>query len=964
MLFQPQDGPRVYGQEPGRDLARDLVEGLMARTRDLPPEYLARTEIYVSISSLRSGLVDRFKAHGDCLLPRIRLLNELTSTNELPGLPDLSPRIERRLRLAKLLRSLPTGAAPLPSHGTVMSLAASLETLLDEMDCEGVCCADLTALDMVDLSEHWHNSFTVIQQIDALWDSTAMPGEFGRMLQVIKALEARWDKVPPDHPIIVAGSTGSVGATRRFMKRVARLPQGAVVLPCLDREMPADQWQMIQDVGAADHSQHNIAAFLAALGLERADVPTWLPDGAGNEARQKLVSLMMCPAPDTHRWVHQGPALDLTTATAGLSLIESRSERQEAIAIAIAIREAVQQEKSVALVTPDRRLVRQVCTALSRWSIIPDNRFGLTLDLTQTGSFLIAIARMMDRAPTAVDIITLLEHPLASKPDNRFLHQRLTDLINVELRRRKPVRDLLDQLHRWTARLGDTAMEWVIPWLELFENIEAVGEDHLVTLVDRHQALVTDALAIGNREWSDTDAGTQCQAHLAELRRRAHDYGRMAPADYAEVIKGLLQANRMQAGAASHPGILIWNTEDARMQKPDRIIAGRLNAGIWPPALQPDIWLSHQIRSRLGLSVPEHRVGLSAHDFQHVMALDEVFLTRCIEAGTESTLPSAWLVRLTSLLEGAGHAGQAALAGMQERGRTYLEWAATIDASAGKQQAAPRPSPQPPVHVRPRQLAVTSLPTLIANPYAVYARFILQLQVLDGLTTRPDPRIRGQTLHRIMEGFVRQSRDRPRVEWIALLQEIADGEFANAQAPGHSIMIWKNVFNRIIADIVAFERGPRAGRDIIVETSGEYRIPELDFTLTAKADRIEIDPDDDSCEVYDYKSGGLPGKRTIQSVDVQVPVLMQMAAHGAFTEHPTMSIRNGGLIGIGNRFELMAFQEREIDYESIWMDVLQMLTHFLSPDSGYTAKRYPKLPYGQEYDHLARHDEWRHNPGP
>ncbi|MCY4258645.1 MAG: hypothetical protein OXC91_00080 [Rhodobacteraceae bacterium] len=70
MLFEPQHRPRVFAQPPGSDLARDLVDGLVDRCRDLAPEILARTEIYVSISSLRYGLRNQFIERGNCLLPK------------------------------------------------------------------------------------------------------------------------------------------------------------------------------------------------------------------------------------------------------------------------------------------------------------------------------------------------------------------------------------------------------------------------------------------------------------------------------------------------------------------------------------------------------------------------------------------------------------------------------------------------------------------------------------------------------------------------------------------------------------------------------------------------------------------------------------------------------------------------------------------------------------------------------
>ena len=43
-----------------------------------------------------------------------------------------------------------------------------------------------------------------------------------------------------DRPVIAAGSTGSVPATARLLKAIARLPNGALVLPGLDTELDAE----------------------------------------------------------------------------------------------------------------------------------------------------------------------------------------------------------------------------------------------------------------------------------------------------------------------------------------------------------------------------------------------------------------------------------------------------------------------------------------------------------------------------------------------------------------------------------------------------------------------------------------------------------------------------------------------------------------------------------------------------
>ncbi len=97
----------------------------------------------------------------------------------------------------------------------------------------------------------------------------------------------------------------------------------------------------------------------------------------------------MRPAPVTDAWLSEGPKLsDLKEATRGLTLIEARDPRDEALAIATRLRQAVEDTQSAALITPDRMLSRRVAAALDRWNIIPDDSAGQPLHLSPPGRFL------------------------------------------------------------------------------------------------------------------------------------------------------------------------------------------------------------------------------------------------------------------------------------------------------------------------------------------------------------------------------------------------------------------------------------------------------------------------------------------------------------------------------------------------------------------------------------------------
>ena len=70
-----------------------------------------------------------------------------------------------------------------------------------------------------------------------------------------------------------------------------------------------------------------------------------------------------------------------------LAVIEAANPEMEALAIAVAMREARHLGKSAALVTPDRALARRVTAALGRWNLAFDDFGGDALMETSAGIF-------------------------------------------------------------------------------------------------------------------------------------------------------------------------------------------------------------------------------------------------------------------------------------------------------------------------------------------------------------------------------------------------------------------------------------------------------------------------------------------------------------------------------------------------------------------------------------------------
>ncbi|MEO8531887.1 MAG: double-strand break repair protein AddB, partial [Deltaproteobacteria bacterium] len=410
-MFEPQDQPRVFYLPPGVDFSRAFVDGFRARSATLAPLDVARAEIWVNTNRTLFRLSELFAAHRPLLLPKMLIIEDLAK-RPFPGLQPAVPRLERILDIAALIRKFIAADPGFAHPSAAFDLANSVARLFAEFQEEQVDASALADLDVTDQSGHWQRALTFLTTITAHYGpGQALPESEGRQRAAADALIAKWQITPPNHPVLVAGSTGSRGTTTRVMEAVAHLPQGAIILPGLDPDMPAAVWQTLaEDDAHQDHPQYRFARLLARLQLDPKSLQVWDAAPPLCPSRNRLISLALRPPPLTDQWRDEALLLtDMTEALDGLSLIAADGPRTEAIAIAYALRRAAGEGKTTALITPDRTLARRVSSALARWNIAPDDTAGEPLGLTPAGRFTRQIADLMCRTPSAEKLIALLK---------------------------------------------------------------------------------------------------------------------------------------------------------------------------------------------------------------------------------------------------------------------------------------------------------------------------------------------------------------------------------------------------------------------------------------------------------------------------------------------------------------------------------------------------------------------------
>jgi ATP-dependent helicase/nuclease subunit B len=1030
-MAEPRPRPRVFTIASGAPFLATLAEALLSGSlvpldADDPLALAGLTVLLPTrraVRAFRETMIARLGGAA-AILPVIRPIGDIDEEDHLLdaaveptadrlALPPTISRLNRRLALTRLtltwartvrrdmLALAPGEALAIPaSAADATRLAGNLARLLDDMETAGVPWDALRRLVPEDHAKYFQITLDFLKIVAERWP--AYLAEIGRVDPavrrdtLIRAAAERLDRQPPPAPVVAAGSTGSIPATAALLKAIAGLPNGAVVLPGLDRGLDEAGWTAIdggdKDTAAHGHPQYGLKQLIAAIGIARDEVEPLAADPAA--ARARFVSEAMRPAETVDAWVRH--AVSAADALAGVDLIVARNEQEEATAIALAIREAVDKpETTVALVTPERTIARRVAVELARWGLGVDDSAGAPLAGEPAGVFARLLAEVAASDADPVKLLALLKHPRAAFGMDRALCRRAARLLEVALfrghrlsggvttlkpalERARTARDaetyvpaarrrLTDDDWRLAGRLAERLAEALAPIEAAFaankEIPVAAATDLLLAAL---AAAASDETGADGSLWQGADGEVLAALLTGLIDEHQGTELVIAPRDYPFFLTALLEDAVVQRPAGADPRIHIWGTLEARLQSVDLLILGGLDEGVWPAATRTDPWLSRTMRADIGLPPPERRLGLSAHDFAEAMAAPRVVVTRAEKRGGTPTVESRWLQRLRAL------AGEAAADAMTARGTVYVDLARDIDwVKAENVRPAKRPEPTPPLAARPRRLPVTDIEILIRDPYAIYAKRVLKLEELDPVGKAPDYALRGSLIHDALATFTKAWTGPYDASAEAAL--IAAGRKALAEIADFPDVhaIWSFRFANMARWLVGWE----AARDAAIaerrsEVDGELKMPlgEGTFTLTGRADRIDVRTDG-SLDILDYKTGTPPtAKQVAVGFAPQLGLEAAMAVRGAFDAalagRHVETLAWLGLGRVGRDEPVKSAVERGWTTERVEQEVFAqfeaLVTAFNDPARAYVSRARPMFETRHEspYDHLARVREW------
>jgi ATP-dependent helicase/nuclease subunit B len=965
----------------------------------------AAGELFLDTLRCDAAVLPRFVALGD--IDEDELAFSSASGAASLDLPDSMEKLERRLLLARLIAHWARTPEVQGAHGAplvartpaaALTLADELARLIDDMITRQVPWHRLDELVPDRFDPYWQLSLRFLKIAREAWpEILAERGliEAAERRDRLLVAEAMRLTEAPSGPVIAAGSTGSMPATAALLTAIAALPSGALVLPGLDTELDRDSWECI--AGRAEtsereavppvlvHPQFAMHMLLRRIGMDRELVVSL---GEAGRARGRLVSEAFRPAATTELWTHRLQHDLIGEALAGVTVIEAANAEEEADAIAVALREAIEDpDARVALVTADRALARRVAAALSRWNVKCEDSRGRSLDETPAGVFarLAAAAALGGLAP--VTLLALLNHSLFRLGAAAGGHARAVAVLERALLRGPAPRPGCAglahalaafgreraNLHRRDPRAGltDAELDMAAALIERLAGalapLEKLGaaQRSFGAISARHREVVA---ALGTDNTGGVPASAdEDGAALAELfeeiaAREAADDLVLAPHDYPDLFRTAAAGRSIRSTRESGARVHILGPLEARLQSFDALVVGGLVEGSWPPETHSDPWLSRPMRQELGLDLPERRIGLSAHDFAQCLGAERTVLTRAAKLAGAPTVASRFVQRLAAV------AGEIRWDEALARGTRYLTLARTLDCAARVAIAAP--APKPPRAARPTYITVTDVEHWLRDPYTIYAKHVLRLTPLDPVNTPPGARDRGNLIHNAIGDFTQKFAEALPPNAVEELLRIGRERFGPLEDFPEARAFWWPRFLRTASWFIGWEAARRAGlAQSRAEIRGEITIPlgERSFRLACRADRIDR-LTNGQYVIVDYKTGEVRSEKQVRTgLAPQLTLEAAILRNGGFPEIPGgasvaeltyVQLKGGEPAG---EDKTIAFTEGTPDTQAdhALRCFTTLVTRFESEDQPFRSLVHPmwKARYG-DYDHLARVKEW------
>lgn len=925
----------LYTTPPGCDILKNIARMLVENAQGDMQALRMATILLPTRRAIRV-LEEELLNHVDVdtvLLPRIMAIGDIELPPEDEESGRLPPRsisgLERIASLLPYVEKHGLGGHRFESQWRMAQEVAKLIDLLQTEDLDVNAVSNL--LKDSDVAEQWQRYGQVFETIASVWIADLakhkrINSAAGRTLRIHTMIET-WRENPPQNPVWLVGSTGSIPAVRRLMKEVLQLCQGAVVLPGVDLRLTDAAWAAMNHA----HPQAILKQTISELHHDRREIQIW-PQCQSDELitdRQDWLSAALSPFPQPYT----------PQSAENVSLIVSATAQEEAETIAEYCLYHMEERAGETLViaSNDSTLPAKLLPLLSAYDITLDPSAGLKIEDTDFGQGLSMFLRVLTPNASYLDLWTLLKRDQFAPLWPREGRDRALREIEESILRKPIYRpDTIDAL---LPMLPDEVAKPLIEARRDVTGTKTLGgwSAFLAQELGKHFTLrsATDKLAYEETLNCLDTITTLPFAHtlsyedaIAPIGDQLRQVGLRLPYQTGRVVR-------------------ILGTMEARLMSADTVVIAGLNEGKWPDIPQPSPFLSRGMRQKLTVPDSERHAALSGHDFQQAFMMKRIVLSYAQRDDSAPILPARWLMRLRAVTDPAVWDAIKSRGDVLIRKRRQRHTAiAFVPAEA--------PAPIAGNHDIPFPLFVTQLETWRNDPYSFWAKHICNLRSKDPVFAEISAADKGTLWHKIFkrfaEAFDPALNDHDAHSFFeSCIHTVLDED----NIPKAKQRVWKKRLDSASSSFIAFERDHRKRAEPLLEQKWSGKIG--DYAISAKADRVDK-TFGNTMMIADYKTGDAPSKK-----DMEHGYACQLSALALLMDQTVDSLEYITVKGGREPFKTENFAWTPELAEITRNGIINWIEVFGNGQQAFVSLadlRQKSLQKAQDYLHLARHKEW------
>ena len=615
-----------------------------------------------------------------------------------------------------------------------------------------------------------------------------------------------------------------------------------------------------------------------------------------------------------------------------VQLAEFQNINDEAFAIALAVRQALQDQQSVLILSNNSIITEKIVFELTRWNI--RTNLSNSENILQS-QYRIVFSMLIDVLNQKFNTVSVIKW-LKMFPDIREI------ILEFELflRKRQVVSSFFfEAFDIWFNNIVCEDLKYK----ELYNLIY----DTRMIYSNKFQKLTIATFD----EWIKI-----CGEFLELLDKNIYSEFQKISKKFVNIELGLLNFEEFSIFFKNYVinkysltsyifqrNVILGTLTEAQLLNAEKIIIAGVNNEYWEIADANDAWMTKNLLSAFRKSYLKERNEFIQCILESLFYKKEVLITRSQIVMGEQQQPFSFLKKLAEDIE-----------------ISRCEWLEKMISKLREPQhpekiifIAPNPLPE----YRPQKISATGINLLKNNPYGFYAKNILKLPELNRINELKN--IKGNYIHKVLEKFVENSSDKTD---LTELIRISETTLRELQLKISDFGLWFFRIPKILSFIV---QNLNNNFKYYTEIKGKInlQLTEHDWiTIESRADRIDISSNG-IASIIDYKTGILPSIKQVKNFEAP-----QLSVEAIIYSKNGFILKNFGL-------ESLCFwklNEKEsggkIVYVTKTQEETEQLIQFASAELEKLMKEYNvdcqsydfnlKYKYDEHYAHLARKKEW------